>query len=288
MLPIARILLPVDFSGRASHAARFAIPVAEHFHSEVILLHVLPPVYAFSSVEMGGAVLANFNEERRKSAELRLAGFLTEELGRFPVRRILLEGDPAHEIVVCARREQVGLIMMPTHGYGPFRRLLLGSVTAKILHDADIPVWTAAHIETLDQSEVQLDRIVCALDLGATSGRVLQWAADLAGEFGAELSLVHALRELDPRTQEYGFSPEWRGFLKENAEKQIAALQQTAGTRAAAILALGPPAEMVCAEARKAGADLLVIGRGAESILGRLSSAAYAIIRQAPCPVASV
>jgi nucleotide-binding universal stress UspA family protein len=288
MYPIAKILLPVDFSARASHAARFAIPVAEHFHSEMILLHVLPPVYAFSSVEMGGAILANFNEERRKSADQRLAGFLTEELSRFPVRRLLLEGDPAHEIVACARREQVGLIMMPTHGYGPFRRLLLGSVTAKVLHDADVPVWTAAHIETLDQSEVQLHRIVCALDLGPTSGRVLKGAADLAGEFGAELNLVHALRELDPRTEKFGFSPEWRRFLEESAEKQIAALQQTVGTRAAAILALGPPAEMVCAEARKVGADLLVIGRGAESILGRLSSAAYAIIRQAPCPVASV
>ncbi len=36
---------------------------------------------------------------------------------------------------------------MPTHGYGPFRRFILGSVTAKVLHDADCPVWTGVHLE---------------------------------------------------------------------------------------------------------------------------------------------
>ena len=46
-----------------------------------------------------------------------------------------------------AKANQIDLIMMPTHGYGRFRALLLGSVTAKVLHDADCPVWTAVHRE---------------------------------------------------------------------------------------------------------------------------------------------
>ena len=41
------------------------------------------------------------------------------------------------------------VILMPTHGYGPFRRFILGSNTAKVLHDADCPVWTGVHLETL-------------------------------------------------------------------------------------------------------------------------------------------
>ena len=49
------------------------------------------------------------------------------------------------------------------------------------------------------------------------------------------------------------------------------------------------PDEMICEEARKAEADLLVIGRGADAgILGRLTGRAYSIIRQSPCPVVSV
>jgi hypothetical protein len=44
-------------------------------------------------------------------------------------------GDPAHAITDFVASNKVDLVMMPTHGYGPFRQLLLGSVTAKVLHD---------------------------------------------------------------------------------------------------------------------------------------------------------
>ena len=289
MFPIAKILLPVDFSERAGHAARFAVPVAEHFHSEIVLLHVLPPHYEFGSVELGSAILSDLIVERRKHAADRIAVFLSAELGHLPVRRLLLEGDPAHEIVQCARREQAGLVMMPTHGYGPFRRLLLGSVTAKVLHDIDTPVWTTAHLETMPDSPAALKRILCAIDLGPSSLRALEWSARLAAEFGAQLELVHAIVELDPRLEGYHFSPEWRKFLVDGAEAEIAALQQKAGARAEVTLAMGPVADSVCEQARKVDADLLVIGRGMEAgILGRLTSDAYTIIRQAPCPVVSV
>ena len=58
------------------------------------------------------------------------------------------EGDPGHAVSLYAGRHNTGLIMLPTHGYGPFRRMLIGSVASKILHDAECPVWTSAHVET--------------------------------------------------------------------------------------------------------------------------------------------
>jgi nucleotide-binding universal stress UspA family protein len=206
------------------------------------------------------------------------------------VRRLLLQGDPAREIVECARREQVSLIMMPTHGYGPFRRMLLGSVTAKVLHDADCPVWTAAHVETPPAGEAAIRRIMCAVDLKPGSASALDWPARLAAELGAGLTLVHSLVELDPRTQGYYLSPEWRKFLVDAAEREIGALQKEAGTAAEVHLTMGPAAKAVCEDARTAQADLLVIGRGLDAggVLGRLTSQAYAIIRQSPCPVVSV
>jgi nucleotide-binding universal stress UspA family protein len=117
----------------------------------------------------------------------------------------------------------------------------------------------------------------------------LEWSAKLAAEFGAELLLIHALVELDPRTEGYHFSPEWRRFLVESAETEIAALQRKSGTNAKVNLAMGPVAECVCGEARSIDAGLLVIGRGTDAgILGRLTGDAYSIIRQSPCPVVSV
>jgi nucleotide-binding universal stress UspA family protein len=291
MFPVAKILLPIDFSERANQAVRFAVPVAERFNSEIILLHVLPPYREFGAIEMASA-MTDILADRRRDAEQRIAGFLREELAPHRVRRLLLDGDPAREIVDCARREEAGLIVMPTHGYGPFRRMLLGSVTAKVLHDADCPVWTTAHAEAPPSGEAALKRILCAIDLLPSGARALKWSAQLAAEFGAQLTLVHALAELDPRTEGYHFSPEWRKFLVDNAETEIAALQQKAGTQAEVVLTMGPAAEMICEEARKAEADLLVIGRGADAgitgMMGRLTGHAYSIIRQSPCPVVSV
>jgi len=289
MLSLAKIVLPVDFSERAAHAARFSARVAERFGAEIILVHVLPPHYEFGSVELGSAILSDLISERQRQARARIGEFLQAELGGVRVRRLLLEGDPAHEIVGCAKREEAGLIMMPTHGYGPFRRLLLGSVTAKVLHDADCPVWTTAHVETPGAVPEAVKHILCAIDLGASSVRALEWSARLAGELSARLTLVHALVELDPRNEGFHFSPEWRKFLVDTAETEIAALQKKAGSQAEVHLVMGPAAEMVCEDARQAHADLLVIGRATDAgILGRLTSDAYAIIRESPCPVVSV
>ncbi|HTQ54989.1 MAG TPA: universal stress protein [Bryobacteraceae bacterium] len=289
MLPIARILLPVDFSGRASHTVRFALPVAEQFHSEILVVHVLQPYHEFGGVELAGAILTDLIAERRQEVERHTRESLSEELSGRSVRRMMLEGDPAHEIVSCAHQEQAGLIMMPTHGYGRFRRLLLGSVTAKVLHDADCPVWTTAHAETPGTVNFAVRRVLCGIDLSPASARALAWAAEFAAAFGAELMLAHAVTAIDPRTESYYFSPEWRELLVTTAEKEIAALQEKAGTHAQVLISTGPAAEMICEEARKTSADLLVIGRGGEAgILGRLTSQAYSIIRQSPCPVVSV
>ena len=288
MFSIAKILLPVDFSERANQAIRFAVPVAERFDSEIVLLHVLPPYREYGAMEMAAA-MTEILADRRSDAERRIAGFLREELAGYRVRRLLLEGDPAREIVDCAHREQAGLILMPTHGYGPFRRMLLGSVTAKVLHDADCPVWTTAHAETPPSGEAAVKRILCAVDPGPSGERALEWSAQLAAAFGAPLTLVHAMAGLDPRTEGYYFSPEWRKLMVDNAEAEIAALQQKAGTHAEVVVTMGPAPEMICEEAGKAQADLLVIGRGADAgILGRLTGHAYSIIRQSPCPVVSV
>ena len=77
------------------------------------------------------------------------------------------------------RNGHFDLIMMPTHGYGPFRRFLLGSVTAKILHDATCPVWTSTHLETsVGTGKVGIRKVLGAVDFGPRSSVVLQVASE--------------------------------------------------------------------------------------------------------------
>ena len=98
-------------------------------------------------MQIAGSMLVDVYRSRTDQAERDLNAFEPDALAGLNVRRLLLHGDPASKIVELAREEHVDLIAMPTHGYGPFRRFILGSNTAKVLHDADCPVWTGVHIE---------------------------------------------------------------------------------------------------------------------------------------------
>ena len=148
MKSLTKILLPVDFSERSLGAARYAKTLADHFHSELTLLHVLtPPHYEFGALEIGGSMLTELYTNRAAQVEKELETFLAGELEGTEAKRVVVEGDPARQIVEYAHEEGVGLIVMPTHGYGPFRQFILGSITAKVLHDADCPVWTGVHLE---------------------------------------------------------------------------------------------------------------------------------------------
>ena len=65
--------------------------------------------------------------------------------------------------------------MMPTRGSRVYRRYVIGSVTAKVLHDANTPVWTGIHNRTAPPFSTTFRRILCAADLGPHSVQVLKW-----------------------------------------------------------------------------------------------------------------
>ena len=123
MIDFKRILFPVDLSAQSRAVASSVAAMARRFRSEVVLLHVA-----------GGS-----------TPEPELDWFGADVFSGIPVVRELRQGDPAHQIVSYADERKIDLIMMPTHGHGPFRALLLGSVTAKVLHDTHCLVWTGVH-----------------------------------------------------------------------------------------------------------------------------------------------
>ena len=288
MRSLDKILLPVDFSERSLGAARYAKTLADHFHSELTLLHVLtPPHYEFGALEVGGGMLTELYANRGAQVLKELETFLADELKGVPARRVVLEGDAARQIVDYAHEQKIGLIVMPTHGYGPFRQFILGSITAKVLHDADCPVWTGVHLEEAPQEQSMAFRnIVCAIDLGPQSCKTLEWAIGIQKEFGARLTVVHATTCSKESDQGDG---QWRHEMEQAAREDMARLQQRFGTQAELLVEPGDPPKVVCQTAGQQNADLLVIGRGsAGGVFGRLRTNAYAIIRQSPCPVVSV
>jgi nucleotide-binding universal stress UspA family protein len=250
---LKRILFPVDFSDRSRGAASYAEEFAAHFDAELILLHVVePPEY--------NAALADSHRIHPEGFDK----FFGPGIQRLRVTRLTEHGDAARKIVECASRRHADLIMIPTQGLGVYRRLIIGSTSAKVLHDADCPVWSAVHWARVPPPEkIHYRRICCAVDLKPHREKVLAWARGLAQAYGAEVTLLHA------------GEPE--------AVKEL----ETAGLEVR--IQDGEPAKVVAGLAQELHADLLVIGRGAESgILGRLVTTAYSVIRQSPCPVVSV
>jgi nucleotide-binding universal stress UspA family protein len=214
---------------------------------------------------------------------------LSADLSGPCVRRTVELGDPAKQIAKYVHDQKVDLIMMPTHGYGPFRRFLLGSVTAKVLHDTDCPVWTGVHTDQLwSQNHYRWRRFLCAVDADPRDAPLLRWAVQFSAEQKAELQVVYALPAAEPIPP--GQEPaSLRGFLLDTAEQRISNLQSEAGTELDILSQFGRVEDVVRNAALAHEADLILIGRGVvHKMLGRLRSAAYAIIREAPCPVISV
>lgn len=290
MVSLNKIILPVDFSERCSGGCRYVEALARRFDAEISIVHVLPPPrYQFGAADVGGDLLTELLQQQRIQAQQQLDSFLVEELKPFRVRRVLLDGDPAQRIVEFAHRETADLIVMPTHGYGPFRRFLLGSVTAKVLHDADCPVMTGVHLEEAPAADaLQIRKVMAAVDLGPQSERTVRWAAKLAEAYHAPLAVLHAASWAQDPPCEY-FDQDWKVDMLGVAREQLNTLLQQAGVEATIHLEVGDVDKLVASVAERCQVDLVVIGRGsAAGVFGRLRANAYSIIRNSPCPVVSV
>lgn len=278
MFPPTKILFPVDFSERSLAAARMAETFAGHFEAQLYLVHVVEPLtYNDLPVNAGN------------TAKERLERFLNDELKHFDVKKAVLYGDPALSIVDFAASEKVDLVMLPTHGYGRFRRFILGSVAAKVLHDTKCPVWTDVHVEKIPPLEhIAIKQVVCAIDLGKQTCAALQYAKGVASDFGAELTVVHCVPQARDLPNEYTDSGWWHELI-ENTETTIENLLGELKIRAEIRVEADEVSRGVRTCAESIGADLVVIGRSVDDdLLGRLRTNAYSIIRQSPCPVISV
>jgi len=261
-----KILVPIDFSPRCAWAARYSSRLAARLGSELLFVHV-------------GA----------SDDPSRLNSFLAKEIGPGKYRANVLCGDPASRIVEFARSEAADLIVMPTHAHGKYRRFLLGSVTAKVLHDADCPVWTGVHQESVPQSaDAVFHNIICAVDLGPNSAALIRWARDLSEILAASLKVVHAIPSADETSDNRG-EIELRRHLFSRAGEAYGRIRESSGLDVPITFAGGYVARVIREAVLRERAELVVIGRGhSQQALGRLRTCAYSVIRDSPCPVVSV
>jgi len=121
-----RALVAMDFSASAICAARLAAELLVD-GGTLSIVHVIPRGLESSVREMQSDFDATIQTSFDQVVQLLSAPRSVS------VQTVILHGDPAHEILEFAERTKAGLIAAGSHGHGFFSRLLLGSVTTKLL-----------------------------------------------------------------------------------------------------------------------------------------------------------
>jgi nucleotide-binding universal stress UspA family protein len=283
---IRHILFPYDFSAQASQVAPFVRTFAEGFKARITLLSVVPPLFELAPADLGPPI-GDDPTEWTRALRTRLEHALLDEFGDLSVACAVEAGDPALRIARFAKEHAVDLIMMPTHGLGLFRTLLVGSTISKVLLDAACPVWTAAHTET--QRAGALPRtVLCAIDGSSSTPTLLRSAATFTTDVGAALTLLHVV---DPIT-DWPSLPRERALqesVRQEAKAKVESLRREANIDAPLRLAVGDVVQAVTEEARQEAADLVIVGRGSiTEPFGRFRTHLFGIVQHSPCPVLSV
>jgi nucleotide-binding universal stress UspA family protein len=228
-------------------------------------------------------------EEQLEIGRQRLDSFLAAEFPVAQCTRILASGDASTEIARVAREDRFDLIIMPTHS-GVFRQMLLGSTTAKVINDADCPVLTSRHAQTIAPRPLEHREWLCAVGLSSNSESVLRYASKMAAQARAKLSIIHAVQTGDTDLPvQLDLREEVHSAERREARRRIAELQQTVGTDAPVRVAVGSVKEALLDAALKSDADALMIGRSHQpGAHGRMRDLTYAMVRDSPFPVLSV
>jgi len=296
MLPFKKILFPVDYSPSCTAMVPYVKDMTKHFSADLALVHAyaLRPVFVNRDTE---SVLVysdlayadpKISEEARHMEQQRLSEFAAKSFPGHRVDTLTEEGEAGSVIHKVLQHQGADLVMMPTRGCGPLRRFLLGSVTAKVLHDVSAAVWTSTGAAIEEHTPaVPYKSIICALDETPESEVILRAAAALAKSYQANLALVHVL-EMPPATPEIDFSP-YRQDLIDAGHAHMRGLKERLNLDVPDVVIDAGVADGIREEIVRRKADLLVVGRGHDQgIVSRVWSRLYSVVRDSPCPVLSI
>ena len=276
------ILVPLDLSERSPFAVREAASIAAKFDARLLLLHA---VQAAPSADYEGG---EFPAELEAYAAEELANLVTREAPQAQTETLIVSGDVGQSIRRVCEERGVDLIVMPTRGQGSYRRFLLGSNTAKTLHDAPCPVLTGAHLEHPEQACYPYNRIACLLDLRDGYQQVFAYARQFADSYDAELTVIHLAPAF---SLDLSRNKDFLEALEGSARLRLEKLVNEENAKAQIIVKSGAMEATLPRLVEHGRLDLLVISRkyaGAHDQELGVSSEAYAAIRCSPCPVLSI
>lgn len=291
-----KILCPVDFSDCSNLALDYTLAIAAEQGAMVSVMHVLPEVLSEHYPYLAEPMVPT--DESRERALEQLGRFVHRARARKVTTDVILEdGEVVEEVLKRAEALPADLVVMGTHGRRGFTRLLLGSVTERILRRSKAPVLSVgAGARGPREAGATFQRVLCPIDFSPASLRGLELARALVAE-PKDLTVLHVIElYMDPSAFEaIPFDlDELEERHREGAEKKLAeALPEELrdGARVETVVLRSPGAYKEIL--RRAGAeehDLIVMGvagRGSADLFF-FGSTTNHVVRAATCPVLTV
>lgn len=292
MPQIKSILCPIDFSGFSVSAYEYAQSLAGHYKAKLLLQHVLYSMKPFAFWNVSSESYEEVCRKRLAEVERQLQDFAKwHKHTEIEPQCFAQDGSVIDLILSLAEAQAVDLIVMGTHGSRGIDRLLLGSVTEKVLRHAQRPVLavrkpphhgpSSAH----DQKPVDLKKMLLCTDFSEHADRASTYALSMAKEYGAELTLLHVLEDIP-------ISTDLRGATEQVLEhlNQFVPMQECRGCSVRSVVRVGKPYQQIIQLALEAQIDVIFMGaRGRGALDAALfGSTTYRVLQLGSCPVLTV
>lgn len=140
-ISLRRIMVPLDFSEPSKNALRYAVSFAKHFGAELVLVYVIEPMVYPPDFSFGQVGIPNIEKELRERGQKELGRLIQADVaGQVVARSVIRTGKPFLEIINLARKEDVDLIIIATHGHTGVEHIIFGSTAEKVVRKAPCPV----------------------------------------------------------------------------------------------------------------------------------------------------
>ncbi len=144
-IKIEKILFPTDFSECAQHAQMYALSLATEYKAQLIVLHVVPQLNLPPEMEATASALYDEMEKKAKEKIFKLVP--KRFLNKIKIQNVVVRGVPFLEIIKEAKKRNVDLIIIATHGRTGLQHAMFGSTAEKVSRKAPCPVLIVRHPE---------------------------------------------------------------------------------------------------------------------------------------------
>jgi nucleotide-binding universal stress UspA family protein len=278
-----KTIVGVDERPGGRDALALAATLTRDTEAELIAVRAYPYEARPSRASVGG-----YEEDLRDDAALELELAVAES---GVAARLVVVGDPspARALHRVAEEEGAGLLVVGSTHRGQIGRVLVGSVTAGVLHHAPCPVAVAPL--GFAQRAARPTTIGVGFDGGEEARHALDVAAAVAKAHGASLRVLSVLSMPILARSPATFEPQWLEEAQQNGRAEVdEALRavEALGVEASGDVAVGSPIDELLELSR--AVDLIVVGSRGWGPVRRLllGSTSDRLVRDASCPVIAV